>query len=63
MHKTLIQNFCCADNDHVLRKMLFPDASMPKIATHVSTEALDPLVEVVLQDRKLLENESYAVNL
>jgi len=48
MHETLIQNFCCADNDHILRKMFFPNASMPKVATHVSTEALDPLVEVVL---------------
>jgi len=48
MHETLIQNFCCADNDHVLLKMLCPDASMPKIATHVSTEAFDLLVEIVL---------------
>lgn len=63
MHETLIQNFCCANNDHILLEMLFPDASMPKIATHVSTETFNLLVKIVFQNRELLENESHAVNL
>lgn len=48
MHETLIQNLCCAANDHILLEMLFPDASMPKIATHISTEPFDLLVQIVL---------------
>ena len=44
MHETLIQNLCRADDDHILLEMLLPNAFMPKIATHVSTEAFDLLV-------------------
>lgn len=44
MHETLIQDFGRADDDQILLEMLFPDPSMPKIATHVSTEAFDLLV-------------------
>ena len=63
VHETLIQNFSRAHNDHIFGKMLLPDASMPEITAHISTEAFDLLVEIVLQDGELLENKSHAVNL
>ncbi len=44
MHETLIQDLCCTNNDHVLRKVLVPDAFLPKFTAHVSAEAFDLLV-------------------
>ena len=63
MHETLIQNLGGADYHHVIFEKLFPNRFGPKITPHFATKALDLLVQIAFQDRKLLKDQCDTVDL
>lgn len=54
--ETLMKNFRCADDYHVLLQLLQPDFLSPVICTHLATEALDRLIKIGFQKFKLLKH-------
>ena len=63
MHETLIQNLGGADYHHVIFEKLLPNRFRPKITSHFAAKALDLLVQITLQDRKLLKDQRYTIDL
>ena len=44
MHQTLIQDLCCAYNDHIVGEILSPFFFGPQITAHFSAVAFDFLI-------------------
>ena len=63
MEQALIKYLRCADDDHVLIKMVSPGGFRPKITSHVTTEVSNILVQVAFENRELLENKCNAIDL
>ncbi len=63
VHETLIENIGRADDDHVLAEISVPYILAPQIASHVTTETFDLLVQVTLEHGILLEYQRDAVDL
>lgn len=63
MHQALIEDLGCTDNDHIFCEHFPPSPLCPKIAAHLTTEALDLLVEITFKYSKLLEDEGHAIHL
>lgn len=63
IQQTMIENFCRANNDHVLVEPFFPCALFPEIGTHGAVDEGHVLIEIVPQDCCLLIDESDTVRL
>jgi hypothetical protein len=63
MHKTLVQHFCRAYNDHILREMISPGLFIPKVGAHRPAESTNRLVDIMLENCALLENKGHTVYL
>ena len=57
MEQTLIENFCCANNDHIFLEVFLPNFLVPEIAAHLAAESFDLLIKIALKDRKLLKDQ------
>ena len=62
-HKTLLKNFRCADNYHVLAKVFLPGLLGPMVGAHLATEALDALIQIDFQEFILLKDQRDRVHL
>lgn len=63
MHETLVKYLCRAYNDQILSEMFLPGLPRPQITSHFSTESLDLVAEIAFKNSKLLEDESYTIDL
>ena len=61
-HEAVVEDVCGADDGLVLGQVLLPDLLVPEVATQVSPESVDGLIEIALQHGILLEDESDAVD-
>lgn len=62
-HETLMENFRCAENYHILPQLLLPDFLSPMIGTHLATEALDRLIQIDFQEFILLKHQRNGIHL
>ena len=63
VHQALIEDLCCANYDHILSENGFPSFTGPEIGAHVTTEATNLLIKVVLEYRRLLKCKCHTVHL
>lgn len=63
MHQALAEYLCCTYNDLVFRKVLSPSLFYPEVTAHLSAEAFNLLIQIALEDCKLLEDKGHTVNL
>ena len=63
MRQALMEYLSCTNNDHVFLEDLPPSLFGPKIAAHLTTEAINFLIEIALEHRELLEDERHTVYL
>jgi len=56
MQETVVQYLCSENNGHVVVEMLVPDRLGPQVTVHLSTETINLVVQITLQDSKLLEH-------
>lgn len=63
IEESLVQNLCCAHDDHVLAELISPNLLIPEIRSHGTEDVCHVLIQIVTQDSRLLENKSNTVNL
>jgi hypothetical protein len=63
MHQALYQNFCSANNDHILGAVIDPSCFTPQARAHGATDGCNRLIKAALQNIGLLEDEVDRVDL
>lgn len=63
IEQRLVEDLSRAHNDHVLRKLVIPDSLVPEIGPHGPEDMCHALIKVISKNRRLLKDESHAVNL
>lgn len=63
VQKALMQNVRGTHDDHIFPEVLIPYIVIPKVYHHTAKQRYDGLIEVVLQDSKLLENKCHTIDL
>lgn len=49
IEQALFENISCADNDHILCKVVIPDRLVPEVWAHRTENVCHVLVQVILQ--------------
>lgn len=63
IEETLVKNFSCANNDHVILELSIPGLPVPEVNSHATIKMGYILINIVAQHSSLLKDERDAVNL